>query len=60
MDNEGPLIAITIVVIVILFGLVITNSGSKFCPKCGERYTRNIIYCDQCGVELLERGHHGN
>lgn len=47
---------IAIVLIIVLFLLVIANSGRKFCPECGKRYTREIVYCDQCGVELLERG----
>lgn len=58
MNNAGESVAmgLAIVLITILFLLVMANSGAKFCPKCGERYTRNTIYCEQCGVELLERG----
>lgn len=56
MNDEAPIFAIAIVLIIILFLLVIANSGSKFCPECGERYSGNTIYCNKCGVELLERG----
>ena len=56
MNDDSPVFAITIAVIIILFILVTTNSGAKFCPECGDRYPRNTIYCKQCGVELLERG----
>lgn len=56
MDDGAPIFAIAIVLIIVLFLLVIANSGAKFCPKCGERYTVNTIYCNKCGVELLERG----
>ena len=54
--GESIVMAIAGVLIIVLFLLVIANSGAKFCPKCGERYSGNTIYCDQCGVELLERG----
>lgn len=56
MDDGAPIFAIAIVLIIVLFLLVIANSGAKFCPKCGERYSGNTIYCNKCGVELLERG----
>lgn len=54
--DKAPIFAIAIVLIMVLFVLVIDNSGAKFCPKCGERYATNTIYCNKCGVELLERG----
>ena len=54
--DDTPVFVIAIVLIILVFILVVDNSGAKFCPECGERYARNTIYCDQCGVELLERG----
>ena len=54
--DESIVMVIAGVLIIVLFLLVIANSGAKFCPECGRRYTAKTVYCDQCGVELLERG----
>lgn len=54
--NDTEIRGIAIALIITLFLLVIANGGAKFCPECGRRYTAKTVYCDQCGVELLERG----
>ena len=49
-------IIINVILICSILALAFNNCGPKFCPECGERYDANTVYCDQCGVELLERG----
>jgi hypothetical protein len=49
-------IIINVVLICSIIALAVNNCGPKFCPECGGRYDTNTVYCDQCGVELLERG----
>ena len=59
MNDEGLPIFLLILLVVVfasMLAIVFTNCGAKFCPKCGERYSGNTVYCEQCGVELLERG----
>ena len=59
MNDEGLPIFLLILLVVVfasMLAIIFTNCGPKFCPECGARYDGNTIYCDQCGVELLERG----
>lgn len=58
-NNDEPLILVTILAWIIIFIILLTglvvNCGPKFCPECGERYSDKTTYCQDCGVELLER-----
>lgn len=59
MDNEFVYIVSVILNVVLMcsiIALAVNNCGPRFCPECGGRYDAYTIYCEQCGVELLERG----
>lgn len=46
------------VIILLAFGIglfVGFRYGTKFCPKCGARYTSYVTYCKYDGTELIER-----
>lgn len=61
MDDLDHVVYILILVASLILGMMIggiIESGSKFCPVCGEEYLESVSYCKYDGTELMMKGKH--
>ena len=59
MNEVEYIICIILVIASFILGIFIGNAyGPKFCPVCGEAYSKTVSYCKYDGTELMMKGEH--